>query len=352
MKIKHVLLVLLLAFCAPWSAKGQGLIYPSPLTINNGPGYFSSAPFKADCLMYGTHSQFIIPQSVLTDLRGGTVTKLSFYCTKSNANFGTATFSIYMAEVPYNVFSNMEFDWDSMTEVYTGTLSVNNSGIMEINLDSDFTYYGDNLMIGFKEVGLGNKTVSNLSWIGTRYPNYVTLVSYCSNPYVSTPSYSYSNFLPKMTMAYYVLDFPTVEVTVGEIGSNAAVFSWEAPSADVTGYKYQCHKASETYVDSWEELPSTATSLTIEGLDPNTDHVFRIKACYGEHESTMTVVDFKTTCPDYVTIPFYENFDAYEVADVMKPGFRTLPDCWEYINTSTNLLDIVFPTMHYSSTFP
>ena len=352
MKIKHLLLVLLLAFCAPWSAKGQGLIYPSPLTINNGPGYFSSAPFKADCLMYGTHSQFIIPQSVLTDLRGGTVTKLSFYCTKSNANFGTATFSIYMAEVPYNVFSNMEFDWDSMTEVYTGTLSVNNSGIMEINLDSDFTYYGDNLMIGFKEVGLGNKTVSNLSWIGTRYPNYVTLVSYCSNPYVSTPSYSYSNFLPKMTMAYYVLDFPTVEVTVGEIGSNAAVFSWEAPSADVTGYKYQCHKASETYVDSWEELPSTATSLTIEGLDPNTDHVFRIKACYGEHESTMTVVDFKTTCPDYVTIPFYENFDAYEVADVMKPGFRTLPDCWEYINTSTNLLDIVFPTMHYSSTFP
>lgn len=354
MKIKHVLLVLLMAFCAPWLAKGQGLIYPNPLTVNDGTGYFSSVPFKADCLKYGTHSQFIIPQSVLTGLRGGTVTKLSFYSTKSNAYFGTATFSIYMAEVSYDVFPNMELDWDSMTEVYTGTLSVNTSGIMEIVLDSEFTYYGDNLMIGFKEVGLGNTKVSNLSWIGARYPvtNHVALISYCSNAYVSTPSYAYSNFLPKMTLAYYVLDYPVVEVAVGEIGATTAAFSWEAPSADVTGYKYQCHKDSEAYVDSWEELPSTATSLTIEGLDPTTDYNFRIKACYGEHESTMTVVDFKTACPDYVTIPFYENFDAYEVADVMKPNSRTLPDCWDYINTSTNPLDTVFPAIHYCSTFP
>ena len=352
MKIKHLFLLLLLALCAPWAAQGQSIINCDPLTINNGASIFSAIPFKGDCLKLGTHSQFILPQASLASMRGGTVTKMSFYCFQNNVSFNdtTARFSVYMAEVPYDAFTSSNpvlADWDSMTQVYTGTVSINNS-VMVIELDSlsHFTYYGGNLMIGFQEVQLGNNKLSGNSWKGVNTSsNKVAIASTINNAYYNTPTNSYKNFLPKMTFEYYVWDLPTVAVTIDDITSNTASFSWVAPSPEVTGYKCQYQKASEAFVDSWEVFPPTTTSVTFDGLDASTDYIFRIKACYNELESAMTIKDFRTACPTYATIPFFEDFESYEVDDNLKPTSRTLPGCWDYINTSTNAGDYQFPTI-------
>ena len=353
MKIKHLLLVLLLAFCAPWSAKGQSLIYPEPLTVNDGTSWVSCVPFRSDCVgnNEGTNSQFIIPQANLTAMNGGTVSKLTFYSTEKDKDWGTARFSVYMAEVSYSLFTSANFvDWDSMSEVYTGPLSVDGNYMMEIVLNSPFTYNGGNLMVGFREIETG--TNKNLSWKGVKFSltTNPSVVSYCSTAYSTLYTKVY-NYLPKMTIEYYVWDLPAVEVTEGDITSHTASFSWEAPSPDVTSYKYQYNKASDGFDDNWVELPVTATSVTLQGLDPVTDYFFRIKACYGELESAATVVSFKTECLDYAIIPYYENFDSYAVADAWKPNVRTLPDCWDYINTSTNVNDNKYPTMHHCSAF-
>ena len=356
MKIKHLLLLLLLAHCAPWTAKAQDTIFPAPIMVNNGTGLRSTVPFKGECLKYGTHSQFILRQADLTAMRGGTVTKLSFYCNAQSVNWGTAKFSVYMAEVTYTDFTNKVLvDWDSMSKVFTNkaALTVNN-GVMEIKLDSAFTYYGDNLMIGFREVELGGTNVSSISWMGSLFSSssHPALISYINSASTNTPYNAYVSFLPKMSIEYCVLDFPAVEIAEEDITTNTASFSWVAPSPDVTGYKYQYNKVVEGFADNWIELPSTATSVTLGNLVPSTEYTFRIKACYGVQESAMTVVDFKTECPEYAAIPYYENFDSYVVEDKMKPSIRTLPDCWDYINTSTNFLDSVFPTMHRASAYP
>ena len=348
MKIKHLLLLLLLALCAPWTANGQDTIVPAPLTVNNGTSISSTVPFGSDFVAYGTHSQFIIPQEQLTAMRGGTVRKMTFYCSR-NGGWGTAEFSIYVAEVPNSVFTSCNYanwDWDSMGEVYTGRL-VSANKMVEIELDSAFTYYGGNLKIGFSQVELGSM-IEYLNWKGVKTSNSTNSAIYYYNDSYGMHQ-GYDHFRPKMTFEYYVLDFPEVEVTIGDITPQTAQLSWVAPSSDVTGYKYQYNKASESFTDNWIELPPTATSLTLENLDPITDYVFRIKACYGVHESAMTIVDIKTDCPEYVTIPYYENFDSYVVPDEWIPTRRTLPDCWNYINTSTNPDDKLFPTIYYRS---
>ena len=354
MKINHVLLVLLLAFCAPWSAKGQGLIYQDPLTVNDGTSVSSTIPFYGSSVAYGTGSQFIIPSADLVDMRGGTVTKLSFYSrNRQYQSWGSAQFSIYMAEVTDNGFSTPVFaDWGSMTQVYTGSLSLNNY-VMEIALDNAFTYYGGNLMIGFMEIEPGTNSYGYVNWNGVTTASTTAMYSY-SNMY-STPISRIVTFLPKTTFEYYVLDLPAVEVALDDLTPNTASFSWVAPSNDVTGYKYQYNKAFENYVDNWVELPSTATSMTLEGLDPITDYTIRFKTCYGEHESAMTVLDFKTSCPEYTSIPYFENFDSFVVNDNLFPNSRVLPDCWDYINTSMNPADSVFPSvqsMSVGSGFP
>ena len=361
MKIKHLLLVLLLALCAPWTAKAQNIVYPDPLTLNDGSdynsiiGYSSVIPFKFDNLRYGTHSQFILPKADLTALRNGTVTKLSFYSSSSNMNFG-ATYKIYMAEVSYNAFTASNptlVDWETaMTEVYFGTLAVNSNGVMEINLNTPFSYSGDNLMIGFREIETGTN-FSNRTWIGVSgLPRNTALASYRRNPNVTIPTTSVHQFLPKITIEYYALDLPPVEVTENDITANTASFSWATMSSDVTGYKYQYNKVSEEMDNNWVLLPPTATSVTLEGLDYATEYLFHIAACYGEHESPITVLEFETSCPDYVEIPYYEDFDSYVIEDNLLPTVRTLPRCWDYINTASSFLDAEYPSLSYSSGYP
>ena len=178
MKINHVLLVLLLAFCAPWLAKAQNII-PYTLTVNDGSTYTNSmVPIASAYAQYGAESQFILLQDSLVDMIGGTVNKLTFYCNKASENWGNARFSIYVAEVLDNGFTypvSSSWDWDSMTEVFTGSLTINNNCMVEIVLNSPFTYYGGNLKIGFKEVQLGSN-ISSMAWSGVKDTNYYSAV--------------------------------------------------------------------------------------------------------------------------------------------------------------------------------
>ena len=352
MKIKHLHLLLLLALCMPLSAKAQNSI-PDTLSVNYGNTTTNSAvPIASAYANYGTQSQFILLKEGLTAMTGGVVNKLTFYCNKENGDWGNARFSIYVAEVLDTEFTNSApsyWDWDSMSEVFTGSLSFNNYK-MEIVLDTPFTYNGGNLKIGFKEIQVGSK-ISSMNWKGVKDANAngsMYLISYSNNGF----THSLAHFRPRVTFDFDVLDLPKVVVTVGDITANTASLSWEAPSTDVTGYKYQYSRPTENFVDSWLELPQTANSITLENLDPNTDYLFRIKACYGAYESVMTSQEFRTGCPDYASIPYVENFDSYEVPDRWIPVVRMLPDCWDYINTSTDPNDRVFPTMHHNSSFP
>lgn len=289
----------------------------------------SYIPFRGDYVAYQTNSQFIIPQTSLGDLAGGTVKKLTFYSTSTYANvaWGDASFKVYVAEVDNTTFASnpTSLDWSAMEEVYSGSLSVVNSQ-MVIELDQAFTYSGTkNLMIGFEKTAAG--TNAAVAWIYKSASNTCAYSYNYSSP-TGALSYSRSSYLPKLTFNYRPTATPRPIITEPvETTDVTATIAWTKPSDNVTGYKYQYKLASATeWPTSWTELnDANAVSVTVPNLTPNTSYDFQIKAVYAEGGSIPSSTSFATTCPAATAVPY-----SY--------GFETAPEfnCWEVTSSVSN----------------
>lgn len=355
MKIKHLLLLLLLAFCAPrimYAQTPTNVREYFELTINENASigiYY--VPFYDSYVNYGTHSQFIIPAEDLSEMTQGVVDRLTFYCQSQTRDWGEAQFSVYVAEVGYTEFSVAGLvDWDMLEQVYNGSLSVADS-VMVIELQEPFVYAGGNLMIGFRETQNGTRPTNATKWYGVSVSNNC-LVYACKR----TPQgylYSYlTQYLPKLTFGYQPSPYLGLNsITIDGITSTTAAFSWTAPSDDVTGYAYQYKYASSIeWPTDW--VTTTDNFAELQGLDPLTEYSFRVKVLYGEHQSGEKKIEFTTECAEYYDVPFAENFDSYAVSSSYPAqAAHVLPDCWDYINTSSSSANMNYPTLHYHSFF-
>ena len=315
-------------------------------TFNETTSTQVNLPFRSAYVQYGTYGQFIIPSDYLVDLAGGSIRRLTFYSSTASANWGNAGFSVKMAEVENSTFSSSNLvDWGTMTEVYNGSLSVAN-GQMVIDFDNNFTYNGGNLMIGFNEITTG--TNMTVFWYGNSSHSNAAVYAYYSNATTTTLTQTLSSYLPKVTINYQPTPYQRVNgINVGTVTATTAQLIWTAPSPNVTGYQYQYKLATATeWPAEWENLTASSTSVTLSSLSPGSNHVFRIKAMYGDNESVVTTASFITDCPEYATTPFTENFDSYSVASAITPTTQVLPNCWDYINETTNN-DMVYPSICY-----
>ena len=100
------------------------------------------------------HSQSIYPASMLTDLQGKTITSLKYYVYSgtSMGGYGSwedAVFNVRMATTDQSNLAS-GFVTETMTTVYSGTLSANATDGMALTLDQPFTYTGGNLLIEFE----------------------------------------------------------------------------------------------------------------------------------------------------------------------------------------------------------
>ena len=152
----------------------------------------------------GGHSQFIYPSTLLQSMGKNDITGMTFYCNRNSSyhdiNFGNAEFKVFLKEVDYTVFSSQEFiDWDGMTQVYAGTLSVSDTQ-MKITFDTPYAYQGKNLMVGFYITSIGNDNY-NPYWLGTD-------LSYGINNCVTDNGnfIFYRQFIPNTTFSYTVPD--------------------------------------------------------------------------------------------------------------------------------------------------
>lgn len=169
------------------------------LTVNDGEATNDFAPiygYYADGVR--PHSQFIIPSTEISAIDGGQINKVTFYANQSTITWtesNTPTFKVYMKEVAETEFASAAFvDWGTLSEVYSGVLSVADNK-MVVTLDTPFEYNGGNLLIGFNETAKGNYKTS--TWIG---------VSTGANTAVGQNNYAsaleFKQFLPKTTFTY------------------------------------------------------------------------------------------------------------------------------------------------------
>ena len=236
--------------------------------------------------------QILIPASYFPEeMADATVRRLTFYTTSSyaTADWSTAKFDVLVTEVEAASFATAAFfDWDAMTTVYSGSLSVSGNK-MVIDLDTPFSYTGGNLVIGFNLTATGAS--ASVYWVASYGSTYYAAYQYGSG------SVNRTYYQPKITFNYLPNPTPRpIDPHAVEELSTEATVAWTVPnSTEVTGYQYQYKLATAT------EWPTTLTdepglSATITGLTPEETYDFRVRAVYpGPAYSQYAETQFTTT---------------------------------------------------------
>ena len=212
-------MMLLAMLCFLGGARAQ-----ETLTVCDGTATNSYVPIYGLYVdTQGQNSEFIIPAETegMSDLAGGTISKLTFYITNSPATWGSPTVQVYMGEVEGTTLSSLNGP-TNFTTVWTGELSNQNS-TMEITLSTPYTYEGGNLLIGMY-VQTASSTYKGTSFSGISAPSG-------SSRYNSgSGSGSAQSFLPKTTFTYETAstgcDMPT-SISVSSITHNSATVTWD-----------------------------------------------------------------------------------------------------------------------------
>ena len=292
------------------------------VVINDGTNSSYYVPFYG----YSTNSQymksqFIVPATELAQVLDRQITKLTFY---SGSYYPTATFTdgvfkVYLSPTELTAFSSYTpVDWNTLTEVYSGEVTVNNNK-MEIVLSAPYLYSGGNLLVGFEETTLSSSG-SFVEWLGVTTE---TFTAYYYSGYDSR-----EKFLPKMTVAYSIVSCATPSNLMVTATSNTATLTWTAGDEE-TAWNMQYKAASAS---DWSEVIAVENTptCTINGLSATTEYQVRVQADCGGSVSSWVTESFTTSCGS-VSIPY-----SYDFSDVTTGANGAFPQCWTRINDSEN----------------
>ena len=275
------------------------------LTVNDSTATNGNVPIYGYWVDNITKSQFIIPATDLTTIQYDTITKLTFYASNDDVNWGNAEFDVYMTETTGTSVAALA-DYTTMSQVYAGTLSISNNK-MVVNFATPYVYMGGNLMIGFLQTVSG--TWHSCTWYG------VSATGASMGGYGTT--ISQQNFLPKTTINYIPGTTPACLPVTGLAASNVTdvqvTLTWSGTAASYNIYN------GTTFVSN-----TTSTTYTVTGLTANTNYVFGVQAiCSATDSAAMVNISVTTECADVTVLPYNE-------------GFENGLGCWSTINASSD----------------
>jgi hypothetical protein len=266
------------------------------LTVISGTGSNSYIPFYGCNADLGTRSQFIIPANRLESLADGTITKMTLYA-NATKTFEGASFQIFMKEVDFTTFETNTFvDWDSMTEVFNGDIDrIGSNWLFEFDEDHRFDYHGGNLLIAFLQTGY---TIPGqhecITWSGAGQTANTALYQLANGIHeYSGDEGTLQKFIPSTTFSYFPATYQRPKnLRLSSITPNSVTISWTEPNDNVIAYQYQYRPDSGM---SWTEtLTTSATSITLTGLQPEQGYTFRVKALYSDGQSEYASKPFIT----------------------------------------------------------
>ena len=285
--MSRLLLMTLLLFAFLGGAKAD------EITVYDGDATNSKIPVNGLYVdTQGTTSEFIIPAETdgMSDMIGGTITKLTFYIPAPPASWGEPTIQLYMGEVDGTTLSSINGP-SNFTVVATGVWD-NTKTTIEIELDDPFVYNGGNLLIG-TYVLTASSTYKSANFAGVAAESGASIYNNGSG------SGTAQSFLPKTTFEYTPGSGTSVErpttFTVSNVTAYEATLAW---SGGTGTYNLELKEADGEFEEL--EYGTTATSLVLDELAPNTAYTARIQSVDGSEVSGWKTVSFKTkeVCPD------------------------------------------------------
>lgn len=161
------------------------------------------------------------------------------------------------------------------------------------------------------------------------------------------------------TNVFYIDDIEVEKIESGcqiplhlraEPGVTTADLSWEATADNFEVYvatKRLTESERDSYKDWVATAQSTTTEVTVTGLKGATSYYAYIKSKCGEKELwSLDALPFTTNCPEYLDLPYEEDFDSYF------SGGTVHPSCWVAYYNGLNLVDNPTSTIYpyvYSS---
>ena len=126
--------------------------------------------------------------------------------------------------------------------------------------------------------------------------------------------------------------------------TTSAELSWTANSGETAWTLYYKKTTDESYT---EVANVTTNPYTLQGLDAASNYEFYVVAnCSADDASEASeVITFTTACEVIPALGYSENFDTYTA------GNNVLPNCWSYINTTTNSTYAVYPRVYANSSY-
>ena len=265
--------------------------------------YNSAIPICGNKVNLLSKSQFIVPQEQLDILSYAEITQLTFWATGAR-NWGDAEFEVYVKEVYYQEFTNLDFyDWDNMTLVYSGSLFASSNGKMDIPFADNYLYEGGDLLIGIKQIVPGSPIYCTWKGITTSY--HSALGGF------GLADCSFYNKLPMMTIAYTPHEGPLCErpqnVVVNETYSTSAVINWMF-SEGQTAWQIVYSTLSTFNPDEITPIDVFECPYTLTGLSPETQYYAYVRSICGEGIYSDWSNEFTFTTRESCATPYNLQF--------------------------------------------
>lgn len=300
-------------------------------------GYYSDAYLR---------SQIIYPASMLSSMSGSAISSMSFYFDSIPEYDWNSIYAVRMQEVSTSTFNSTAYipTTNAMT-VYTGLL-YNVGGVMGINFDLPFNYFGGNLLVEFVSVNPGEYYAA-CSFFGINSPNSsMQGYSYTMVPGDnSTPTSQ--DFLPKTTFAY-----GTANYCETPMGLSATVLNPYDVTLHWTGnnhalsYTVQYMLANQTNWSNAVEVSVTDTSVLLTNLQPSTVYQFRVNSvCNNSDTSYWSSAQTFSMLNIPVTAPYFQDFET-SPNNISDFYFTHTGDNGWNIGQATCVLDSTFSVGH------
>ena len=262
--------------------------------------------------------------------------------------------SIYLAETDLTSLSTW-IPADSLTLVYSGSISFNNSGPdnwVTIPLTTPFNYSGTRNLVVVVKNDHGDYTTSSNNTFKTHSASGMTVQYYNdSSPFSLTSPSSASTYASRNNIKLgmecdYTVTCIAPNVYVSDASENSITLNWAQGNAESSW-------ELETSTDNITWTPEgtvTTTPYTLTNLNPNTLYYFRLRSvCGGGEYSNWVIVSHRTDCAPIATLPFVENFDSYAGSTNTSMAVNNLPYCWSNINAGSSTSYSGYPIIYSSS---
>ena len=299
--MKQISLLLLLVLIA-WGTQ-PALAQDVTVTIPEE-GTFSTSAY----LPTRTWESYSLSQQIYSAAEigmSGKIKSIAFYNTSTASC--NRTLAIYMFETPeagMNNYTGLTLP-PSIQPVFNGLVSIVASDWTTITLDSPFEYDGvSNLCLVVDDNSGGYASTIQWQTFGTNTIQAVYSYGYTNyDPLTQTSfnNYTYAKNRIQLTIGDNPYPKPT-QLQVTSMTDDGATISWtNLGGSNVTGWNMQYRGVG---ADNWETVTGNIESpFTLGNLTLNTNYEIRLKALYGEQESSWATLYFRYEVRFNITVP-------------------------------------------------